>query len=180
MAGKFKFTLLKNVVMKLLLALLVSLICFSCNYHSYYIVRHAEKEAASPNMMSGDVPLTSEGKERAQKLVALMDGRKLAAVYSTNTIRTKSTVQPTADYFHLPVTIYGPRPDSAFISGLKKQRGNVLVVGHSNTVDDIVNALTGENKLKDLDDAEYNRLFIVRIRGNKVSYSESKIYPDKK
>ena len=164
--------------MKLLLAFLVSLICFSCNYHSYYIVRHAEKEAAGPNMTS-DVPLTSEGKDRALKLRDLMVDRKLAAVYSTNTIRTKSTVQPTADYFHLPVTTYGPRPDSTFISGLKKQKANVLVVGHSNTVDDIVNALTGENKLKDLDDTEYNRLFIVRIKGNKVFYSESKIYPGK-
>ena len=124
--------------MKILLALLVSLIGFSCNYHSYYIVRHAEKEAAGPNMMSADVPLNPAGKERSQQLLALMQGKKLAAVYSTNTIRTKSTVQPTADYFHLPLKIYGPRPDSAFIAELKKYNSNVLVVGHSNTVDDIV------------------------------------------
>jgi 2,3-bisphosphoglycerate-dependent phosphoglycerate mutase len=164
--------------MKILLALLVSLIGFSCNYHSYYIVRHAEKEAAGANM-TGDVPLTTEGKDRAKKLLGLMEGRKLEAVYSTNTIRTKSTVQPTADYFHLPVTVYGPRPDSAFIAELKKYKGNVLVVGHSNTVDDIVNALTGENKVKDLDDNEYNRLFVVRMRGKKVFFEEGKIYKDK-
>jgi len=165
--------------MKILLAILVALIGVSCNYHSYYIVRHAEKEAAGPNMMSGDVPLTAEGKERAQKIWALMQGKKLIAVYSTNTIRTKSTVQPTADYFHLPVRTYGPRPDSAFIAELKRYKANVLVVGHSNTVDDIVNALTGENKLKDLDDSEYNRLFIVTMRGKKVFFEEKKIYPDK-
>jgi len=164
--------------MKILLALLVSLIGFSCNYHSYYIVRHAEKEAAGPNM-STDVPLTSEGKERAQKILALMQGEKLGAVYSTNTIRTRSTVQPTADYFHLLVKIYGPRPDSAFIAELKKYKANVLVVGHSNTVDDIVNGLTGENKLKDLDDSEYNRLFVVRMRGKKVFFEERKIFADK-
>jgi hypothetical protein len=52
-------------------------------------------------------------------------------------------------------------------------------VGHSNTVDDIVNALTGENKLKDLEDSEYNRLFVVRMRGKKVFFEERKIYPDK-
>jgi len=164
--------------MKILLALLVSLIGFSCNYHSYYIVRHAEKEAAGPNM-STDVPLTSEGKERAQKILALMQGEKLGAVYSTNTIRTRSTVQPTADYFHLLVKIYGPRPDSAFIAELKKYKANVLVVGHSNTVDDIVNGLAGENKLKDLDDSEYNRLFVVRMRGKKVFFEERKIFDDK-
>ncbi len=162
--------------MKILLALLVSLIAFSCNYHSYYIVRHAEKEAAGANM-SGDVSLTTEGKDRAQKVLGLMQGKKLEAVYSTNTIRTKSTVEPTADYFHLPIKVYGPRPDSAFIAELKKYKGNVLVVGHSTTVDDIVNALTGENKLKDLDDSQYNRLFVVTMRGKKVSYKERKIIP---
>jgi len=165
--------------MKILLALLVSLVGVSCNYHSYYIVRHAEKEPAGPNMMSGDVPLTAEGKERAQKVGALMQGKKLAAVYSTNTIRTKSTAQPSADYFHLPVKTYGPKPDSAFIAELKKYKANVLVVGHSNTVDDIVNGLMGENKLKDLDESEYNRLFIVRMRGKKVFFEERKIYPGK-
>src|SRR5512138_3642672 len=105
-------------------------------------------------MMPGDVPLTHDGKERAQKLWELMQVKKLVAVYSTNTIRTKSTVERTADYFHLPIKIYGPRPDSAFIAELRKYKANVLIVGHSNTVDDIVNALTGENKLKDLDDSE--------------------------
>jgi 2,3-bisphosphoglycerate-dependent phosphoglycerate mutase len=164
--------------MKILLALLVCLIGFSCNYHSYYIVRHAEKEAAGPNM-SGDVPLTSPGKERAQKLLELMEQKKLVAVYSTNTIRTKSTGQPTADYFHLPVKVYGPRPDSAFIAELKTYKANVLVIGHSNTVDDIVNALMGENKLKDLDDSEYNRLFVVKMRGKKVFFEERKIFRDK-
>jgi broad specificity phosphatase PhoE len=164
--------------MKLLLALLVSLIGFSCNYHSYYIVRHAEKEAAGPNM-SSDVPLSAEGKERAQKLLTLMAGKKLAVIYSTSTIRTRSTAQPTADHFQLPVTVYGPRPDSAFITALKKQKANVLVVGHSNTVDDIVNGLMGENKLGDLPDSEYNRLFIIKTNGKKTSFTEKKIYPDR-
>lgn len=165
--------------MKILLAFLVSLIGFSCNYHSYYIVRHAEKEAAGPNM-SSDVPLTTQGKDRAQKLMLRMQDKKLAAVYSTNTIRTKSTAQPAADYFHLPIKVYGPRPDSSFIAELRKYKGNVLVVGHSNTVDDIVNALTGENKLKDLDDSEYNKLFVVRMRGKKVSFEERRIIFPKK
>lgn len=164
--------------MKLLLALWVSLIGFSCSYHSYFIVRHAEKEAAGPNMMSGDVALTAAGKDRAQKLLELMQGKKLIAVYSTNTIRTRSTAQPTADYFHLPVMIYGPRPDSAFITELRKYKANVLIVGHSNTVDEIVNGLMGKNKLKDLDDADYNRLFIVTMRGKKIFFEEKKIFPD--
>src|SRR4029079_2773114 len=109
-----------------------------------------------------------------------MQDKKLAAVYSTNTIRTRSTAQPTADYFHLPVKAYGPRPDSAFIAELRMYKTNVLIVGHSNTVDDIVNALTGQNKLKDLDDAEYNKLFVVKMRGKKVFFEERRIIFPKK
>ena len=166
--------------MKILLALLVALIGFSCQYHSYYIVRHAEKEAAGSNM-SSDVPLSAEGRERSHKLWALMSGKDLIAVYSTNTIRTKSTVQTIADYYNLPVKIYGPRPDSAFFAKLKKWKShNVLIVGHSNTVDDIVNGLLGKNKLKDLDDSEYNHLFIVRMRKNKSFLIKQEIIPGNK
>ena len=38
----------------------------SCG-NTYYIVRHAEKAAQGPNMTS-DVPLTEEGKARAEDL----------------------------------------------------------------------------------------------------------------
>ncbi|MEI9810435.1 MAG: hypothetical protein WDO16_22605 [Bacteroidota bacterium] len=37
------------------------ILAFSSCGHSYYIVRHAEKAMAEPNM-SSDVPLTDEGK----------------------------------------------------------------------------------------------------------------------
>ena len=97
--------------------------------------------------MSSDVPLTEKGKQRAEALKEILKDKKIAYVFSTNTIRTKSTAQPTADYFHLTTEIYGPRPDSAFISLLKSKKKNTLIVGHSNTVDDIVNMLCGEKKV---------------------------------
>jgi phosphohistidine phosphatase SixA len=162
--------------MKLLLAVLL-LLCLSCR-HTYYIVRHAEKAKTGANMMSSDVPLTEAGEQRAEQLKEILKDKKIAVVFSTNTIRTKSTAQPTADYFKLPVTIYGPKPDSAFINMLKSIKKNVLIVAHSNTVDDIVNALCGEKKVPDdLNDSEYNRLFVVKFRGEKVSFEEKHIYP---
>lgn len=161
--------------MKLLFAL-IAVACMSCT-HTYYVVRHAEKAAAGPNM-SSDVALSEDGQKRAQKLRDLLKNAKITEIFSTNTIRTKTTAQPTADYFKKDIQIYGPRPDSAFIQLIKSKKKNVLIVGHSNTIDDIANGLSGEKKVPgDLDDSNYNSLFIIKVRGKKVSFTEGKIYP---
>ena len=153
----------------------IIIVLSSCS-HSYYIVRHAEKVTQEANM-SSDVSLTEEGKRRAEEIKKILSRKKIAYVFSTNTIRTKSTAQPTADYFHLTTAIYGPRPDSAFISLLKSKKKNTLIVGHSNTVDDIVNMLCGKKEVAgDLPDTEYNKLFIIKMKGNKISFIESQIY----
>jgi phosphohistidine phosphatase SixA len=155
-----------------LLGLIVFTLC-SCS-HSYYIVRHAEKATQEANM-SSDVPLTPAGEQRARAISEILHNKKIAYVFSTNTIRTKSTAKPTADYFHLTTEIYGPRPDSAFIRLLRSKKKNTLVVGHSNTVDDIVNMLCGEKKLGDLPDSEYSKMFIVKMKGKKAYFSEATI-----
>jgi phosphohistidine phosphatase SixA len=151
---------------------LMILVFSSCS-QSYYIVRHAEKAAQEPNT-SSDVPLTEEGRQRAEALKEILKRKKIAFVFSTNTIRTKSTAQPTADYFHLTTEIYGPKPDSAFIALLKSKKKNTLIVGHSNTVDDIVNMLCGEIKVPgDLPETEFNNLFIVKKKGKRyIFYSQ--------
>lgn len=148
------------------------LILSSCS-HSYYIVRHAEKATAEANM-SSDVPLTDAGQRRAEALKEILKKTKIGYVYSTNTIRTKSTAKPTADYFDLPVNIYGPIPDTSFITKIKTHKKNTLIVGHSNTVDDIVNKLCDEVKVNgDLKETEYNNLFIVKKKGKRyVFYSQ--------
>src|SRR5436190_18342141 len=100
----------------------VILVFSSCS-HSYYIVRHGEKAVREANM-SGDVPLSEKGKQRAEALKDVLKARKIRYVFSTNTIRTKSTAQPTANEFHLVTEIYGPAPDSAFIQLLRSKKKN--------------------------------------------------------
>jgi phosphohistidine phosphatase SixA len=138
------------------------------------VVRHAEKAVQEPNMTS-DVQLSEAGKQRAEKLKEVLSSKKIGLIYSTNTIRTKSTVQPTADYFKLPVATYSPKPDSAFISLLKSKKQNTVVVGHSNTVDDIVNMLCGEKKVAgDLPDTEYNNLYVIKRKGKTFTFQNDK------
>jgi broad specificity phosphatase PhoE len=163
---EFIFTRLKNIKMKFLF-LIIILACVSCT-HSYYIVRHAERATQGPNM-SSDVPLSEAGQQRAEALKTLLQNEKISEIFSTNTTRTRTTAQPTAKYLQKTIQIYGPRPDSAFIQLLKTKRRNVLVVGHSNTVDDIVNMLCGKTAVPgDLKETEYDNLFVVKIKGKKA------------
>ena len=153
--------------------LVFSVILFSCS-NTIYVVRHAEKAIAEPNM-SSDVPLSEKGKERAEALKELLKTKKIASVFSTNTIRTKTTAKPVADYFGLSIETYNPKPDSAFILLLKSKSDNTLVVGHSNTVDDIVNTLCGSTVVAaDLKDNQYDNLFVVKRKGKKYIFTGKK------
>ncbi len=153
-----------------------SLLLSACT-HTFYIVRHAEKAVTDGNdaMMSRDPPLTEAGKARAEALKEIMKTKKIGYVFSTNTIRTRSTVEPVRAYFNLITEIYPPVPDSAFIVRLKTLKKNTLIVGHSNTIDDIVNKLYGSMKIpKDLRETEYDNLFVVKQKGRKLSFESSK------
>jgi broad specificity phosphatase PhoE len=155
------------------LALLASFLLTACS-HTYYLVRHAEKaEAASGTTMStrGNPPLSVEGEERAQALKDALQSSKIDYIFSTNTTRTLSTAEPLRQLRGLTVEHYGPMPDAAFIEKLKGIKKNVLVVGHSNTIDDIVNGLTGEKTVPgDLPESEYNNLFVITYKGKKVKF----------
>ena len=152
---------------------LALLFLLSCKTTTYYIVRHAEKEGQ--NMLS-DPPLTAKGEKQAQDLKTYLQGKKIKAVYSTNYARTLATAEPTRKFFNADVKIYDPRKSDELVKELKQIRdGDVLVVGHSNTVDDVVNGLLSENKMSDLADTEYGDVFIVTRKGSKYSLERTKL-----
>jgi phosphohistidine phosphatase SixA len=156
--------------MKFLFAsIILMLLATSCS-HTYYIVRHAEKTQAA-----GDPPLSAAGKQRAEKLKQLLDEKKIRYIFSTNTDRTISTAKPLSEATGVKIELYDPRKDSAFIVLLKGLRKNALIVGHSNTIDDIVNKLCNAVKVPaDINDAVYDNLFIVRYRGKKIFFQQKK------
>jgi 2,3-bisphosphoglycerate-dependent phosphoglycerate mutase len=146
------------------------LFLFSCKTTSYYIVRHAEKETAT---MSADVPLSAAGRQRAEALKEVLKGRDIKEIYSTNYIRTRSTAQPLADAKNISIQIYDSR-DSGFAGRLKKAgNGNILIVGHSNTVDDLANQFMGTVVIPaDLPETQYGDLFIIKKKGRKYSFEK--------
>lgn len=134
------------------------LLC-GCSY-KVYVVRHAEK-SASP---ASNPVLTDAGSARAIKLKETLQSKKITKIYSTNTTRTLKTAEPLADYLKIKTEIYKAVPDSNFILSLRRAKSNQLVVGHSNTIDDIVNMLCGKKVIPaDISEAVYDNLFVIKL-----------------
>jgi phosphohistidine phosphatase SixA len=164
---------------KALCLVTIALLLTACS-HTYYIVRHAEKAVPSAGGTMNtpdDPPLSELGVNRAEALKEELHNKKIRNIYSTNTKRTIMTVEPLSKHLGVTIQHYGPRSDSNFISQLKRLTANSLIVGHSNTVDEIVNGLCNQQKINDLADSEYDNLFIVRYRnlfGTKIKYERKK------
>lgn len=163
--------------------IMIRFICFaallffvSCKTTTYYVARHGEKEGGGAMTMSADPPLSAEGQKQAIDLKNLLTNKNIKAVYSTNYARTMATAEPTRLLYGVTLKTYDPRKNDQLIQELKNiSDGNVLVVGHSNTVDDIVNGLMGISEFSDLPDTEYGSLFIVKKKGNKFSVEKIKV-----
>ena len=130
------------------------------------VVRHAEKVAGTDR----DPSISEAGQRRARALVDVAGDARVAAVYTSQTKRTRETAQPLADRSGVPVTVVEAgggdgRQKAAELASriLSKHRGEtVLVVGHSNTVPQIVEALSG-TQVPAIEDHEYDHLFVVVV-----------------
>ena len=126
------------------------------------VVRHAEKAAAP----AADPPLTPEGEARAAALWEAVKDAGVNAVITTQYVRTKATAQPTATALGITPEVINAagatHPQNVAAAARKHAGRTVLVVGHSNTVPAIVEAL-GAKKPPEICDPEYDNLFIVTI-----------------
>lgn len=164
---------MKNLILLSLVLLFLASCSPSPKPKTIYIVRHAEKQ------LEGDDPeLAQVGQIRAQKLAQILSDKNIKHIYSTNYIRTKSTAKPTADQQGLEIQVYDPRNHDELVEKLKTDEGNILVVGHSNTVGQIANYFVGDaEKYKDLEDIEYDFIYVVTLDDNSSSV-ERKTYKD--
>lgn len=128
---------------------------------TFVIVRHAEKGTDDAR----DPSLSEAGQVRAQRLAALLSDEPVNAAYATAYRRTYQTAEPVAaDHFFRIATYDAQLPASQFAEQLRTlhKTGTVLVVGHSNTVPDIVGALSGQ-PVAAMGDNEFDLLYRIRI-----------------
>jgi phosphohistidine phosphatase SixA len=128
-----------------------------------YLVRHAEKVTTDP--ANKDPLLTENGQARALFLAKKLKKEKLNSIYCTDFQRVKLTAQPIAENQNITVKIYDPKQLKTFAGViLQENKGkSVLVVGHSNTVLETIEALGGQRPVTSISDEEYDYFFTVKI-----------------
>jgi phosphohistidine phosphatase SixA len=131
-----------------------------------FVMRHAEKLTSDPN--DPDPALAPAGEARALELAQFFGrapkGQRLDAVIVSEFRRTQDTVRPLANRLGIPVIVV-PAEDTSVTAkrALSENRGGrVLIVGHSDTVPDIVKELSGAD-VGLMSEAEYGILYLVTI-----------------
>jgi len=129
------------------------------------LVRHGEKVDES-----SDPDLSEAGKARAEALRRTLAAAPVERVYVTQYKRTQQTAAPTAETNRVtPVVIQARGGAPVFADSIRKAPAGstVLVVGHSNTLSAIIEALGGP-KIGDLCDKEYATLFVLELPAGKA------------
>ncbi len=128
-------------------------------------VRHAEKELGV-----GDNPgLSDAGRRRVAELTRqLVDADVVAgidAIYSTPFRRTQETALPLADALNVPINSYDAADrESVLETILKEHKGKIiLVVGHSDTLPELIANLGASKKVPPIDEMEYDNIYIISI-----------------
>ena len=122
------------------------------------IVRHAEKAANGGN----DPDLSSTGRARADALARILKDSAITAIFTTELKRTQETAAPTATSVHVTPTLVAAKDTAGLVAKLHQLNGNALVVGHGNTIPDLIKAL-GINSPINIPDADYSELLIVTL-----------------
>ncbi len=133
------------------------------------LVRHAERAdggaAATGSAMQGnpDPELSAAGKQRAQALAAMLKDAGITTIYVTQYIRTRDTAKPLADALGITPEVVQSRDLDGLVAKIKSQKGHVLVVGHSNSVPNVIKALGGPEIT--IAEDEYDNLFVLPVGG---------------
>lgn len=122
------------------------------------VVRHLQKA-------QGDDPsLSDEGAAGAERLAELLADKGIAAIFATQTRRAMETAGPLARRIGVAITPYDPANPEALVPAVAGAKGSVLIVGHSNTVHDLIGRLGGDPPAP-LTDQDYGTIFMIDPEG---------------
>jgi 2,3-bisphosphoglycerate-dependent phosphoglycerate mutase len=154
----------RNNNLKSLLILIASLLLINSqtyalsqtlNSKHIILIRHAEKS------LNGG--LNNLGKKRAKKLSYILRNSNISKIYSTDYLRTIQTVTPLSKRYSLPIIKYDSIDD--IIDYIKidmavDDNKSILVVGHSNTIPELIYRLGGPS-LEEIPEEQFDNLFIL-------------------
>lgn len=103
-----------------------------------YVVRHLNTPEGVANAQ-----LTDEGRANAAKLADWFRRDPPRTILVSDTDRARDTAAPTAERYKAAVLTYDAKDTPVLVAQALASKGTVLIVGHSNTVPDIVAGLGG-------------------------------------
>lgn len=126
------------------------------------IVRHGEKQNPASNDPAE--PLSTAGAARANLLRDLLFRAGISAIYSTDTVRTRSTVEPLRQKLQLTTTTYATASEVAQAILADHAGDVVLVAAHGDTAAGVANALGGTVGTATIGD--FDNLYVVSRSGS--------------
>jgi len=122
------------------------------------IVRHAEKAANGGN----DPDLSSAGRARAEALARILKDSSITAIFTSEFKRTQETAAPSATSIGVTATVIPAKDTAALAAKLHQLNGNALVVGHGDTIPNIIKALGIDSPIN-IPDEDYSEFLIVTV-----------------
>lgn len=135
--------------------LLSALLSTATAQSTIFIVRHAEKTDATK-----DPDLSEPGRARAEALAKTLRDANVTAIYATEFKRTQQTAAPLAKALGITMTTLPAKDNAALMAKLRASNGNALVVGHGDTIPDLIKAL-GISDPINIAENDYDNLFAV-------------------
>lgn len=157
---------MKKVFLLLLLSIGLQQFAFAQKTLKVWIVRHAEKDVSDLN--NQDPELTAVGFKRAEALMKSLKGQKIDSIFSTDYKRTKLTGFPLADRTGISIYTYDAAKPALLANSLKLNAAgkHVLIIGHSNTILELIEAFGVKRPVAAIADDDY--LFALTVKGDKV------------
>lgn len=118
---------------------------------------------ASAKTPGADPELSEAGRARAKALVGVLKDAKITSIFITQYKRTRDTAQPLADANGIPTVTIDATDGARLVQTIEAATGNVLVVGHSNTLPEVIKAL-GIGDPVTIAEEEFDNVFLV-VRG---------------
>jgi len=145
-------------VKRFILFLLLSglLVAGAAAQSTIFLVRHAEKAASG----GSDPNLSDAGQKRAKRLVNVLKDAGISKIFVTEFKRTKQTAAPLATRLSLTPNIVPAQNSPQLIASLRASSGNILVVGHSNTIPQVIAGLGITTPIQ-IGENDYDNLFVL-------------------
>lgn len=120
------------------------------------LVRHGEPLAGG-----SDPSLSAAGQARASELAETLAAAGVVKIITSNFARTQETAAPLATHLGLTPVVIPALDVAAIVAAVKAAKGLAVVVGHSNTVPDVVDTLCGTS-LPDIPSVDFDHLYVVQ------------------